>query len=101
MANMIIIPQAVEIASAYLEAENIFENDSILKERAEYWFYRTEVEDEYQLAALVMMGGVENLPSRHSLQSIRNLKEMFFPSYTDIHISEIEMALHDADWRQR
>ena len=83
MANMIIIPQAVEIASAYLESVGIYENNKILTESATWWFYNTEVEDEYQLASLVM--ACLDSKDRHpvSIDFIRYITSVFFSTDPD------------------
>ena len=95
--NMNLLLKATELASEFLEAENIHVANAQLMERAKEWYDHTEIIDTETLAAVVLYGDFE--PGIH-IDEIERLKQFYFPSEPfEMHIGEIEMALHDAEWR--
>lgn len=97
MTNMNLLLEATELASEFLEAENIHVANAQLMERAREWYDHTEITDPETLAAVVLYGDFE--PGIR-IDEIERLKEFYFPSEPfEVHIGEIEMALHDAEWR--
>lgn len=96
MMNERLIAEAVEIVVEYFESENIYEENTTIKKRAEEWYLNTEITDSETLAAVTMYGSF--IPSIQ-INDIKQIKEYFFPSvpveYVHFNIQEIEEALDD------
>ncbi len=97
IVNRRLYEEVFKIVVDAFEYEHILMDNKTIDRRITDWYNHTDYTDAETLAALVMYSDYK---SHITPKDVEEIKEFFFPSAPSfkIHISEIEMALHDYDF---
>lgn len=97
IANKKLYDEVFKIIVNSFECEHIFVDNESIDRRLTDWYNHTDYTEPETLAALTMYSEYNPFIT---YQDVKEIKEFFFPSIPsfEIHISEIEAALHDYDY---